>query len=148
ATSDRPGNGAAGVALEPLDRRLDGDAIVYPNVRVDIDRARSLASVTVQGPAAPPPAALDAAHAQGCRFWPLAMARELEDAILHLRFNEPAIGLLLLRAEGDAPMVLAYDDFLDAHAADWLMREISLYVKRVLKRLDVTAKSLIAVIEP
>ena len=85
---------------------------------------------------------------QGAKFWPLAMARELEDAILHLRFNEPAIGLLLLRAEGDAQMVLAYDDFLEAHAADWLMREISLYVKRVLKRLDVTAKSLIAVIEP
>jgi benzoyl-CoA-dihydrodiol lyase len=148
ATSDRPANGAAGVALEPLARRIDGDAIVYPHVRVDIDRARALASLTVQGPAEPPPASLDAAHAQGCRFWPLAMARELEDAILHLRFNEPAIGLLLLRTEGDAPTVLAYDDFLHAHAADWLMREITLYVKRVLKRLDVTAKSLIAVIEP
>src|SRR5215831_16418888 len=148
AKSDRPANGAAGVTLETLDRRLDRDAIVYPNVRVDLDRARSLATVTVQGPAAPPPASLEAAHAQGCRFWPLAMARELEDAILHLRFNEPALGLLLLRAEGDAQAVLAYDDFLEAHAADWLVREISLYVKRVLKRLDVTAKSLIAVIEP
>src|ERR1043166_3976807 len=144
AKSDRPANGAAGVTLTPLERKLDGDAIVYENVRVDIDRARSLATVTVSGPEAPPPASLEAANAQGCRFWPLAMARELEDAILHLRFNEPAIGLLLLRAEGDAQTVIAYDDFLDAHAADWLMREISLYVKRVLKRLDVTAKSLIA----
>jgi benzoyl-CoA-dihydrodiol lyase len=76
------------------------------------------------------------------------MARELEDVILHLRFNEPAIGLVLLRTEGDAAAVIAYDDFLDTNAADWLMREIRLYVKRVLKRLDVTAKSLIAVIEP
>jgi len=146
--SDRPGNGAAGIALAPLERLIDDNALIYPNVRVDIDRTRALATVTVQGPEAPPPATLDAAHAQGCRFWPLAMARELEDAILHLRFNEPALGLLLLRAEGDAQTVLAYDDFLDTHGADWLMREISLYVKRVLKRLDVTAKSLIAVIEP
>jgi benzoyl-CoA-dihydrodiol lyase len=148
ATSDRPANGATGVTLAPLDKSVEGDAIVYPHVRVDIDRARALASLTVQGPAAPPPATLQAAHAQGCGFWPLAMARELEDAILHLRFNEPAIGLLLLRAEGDAASVIAYDDFLDAHAADWLMREIGLYLKRVLKRLDVTAKSLIAVIAP
>jgi len=147
-TSDRPANGAQGVTLDPLDRRVAADAIVYPHVRVDLERARGLATITVQGPADPPPATLEAAHAQGCRFWPLAMARALEDAILHLRFNEPALGLLLLRAEGDAAAVLAYDDFLDTHAADWLMREIRHYLKRVLKRLDVTARSLIAVIEP
>ncbi|MBV8751416.1 MAG: benzoyl-CoA-dihydrodiol lyase [Hyphomicrobiales bacterium] len=148
ATSDRPANGASGVTLAPLERIIDGDALLYPNVRVDIDRARALATLTVHGPEKPAPASLEEAHAQGCRFWPLAVARELEDAILHLRFNEPALGLLLLRAEGDAQAVIAYDDFLEVHAADWLMREISLYVKRVLKRLDVTAKSLIAVIEP
>jgi benzoyl-CoA-dihydrodiol lyase len=148
AKSDRPANGATGITLAPLERLIDGDAILYPNLRVGIDRARSLATVTVLGPEQPPPATLETAHGQGCRFWPLAMARELEDAILHLRFNEPAIGLLLLRAEGDAQTVIAYDDFLDAHAGDWLMREINLYVKRVLKRLDVTAKSLIAVIDP
>src|SRR5262249_62100586 len=111
-------------------------------------RGGALAAGTVPGPGGPPPASLDAAPGEGCRFWPLAMARELEDAILHLRFNEPAIGLLLLRAEGAAQTVLAYDDFLDAHAPDWLMREISLYLKRVLKRLDVTAKTLIALIAP
>jgi benzoyl-CoA-dihydrodiol lyase len=148
ARSDRPADGAAGVTLAPLERLVDADAIVYSHVRVDIERARGLASVTVTGPAKPPPASLAAAHAQGCKFWPLAMARELEDVILHLRFNEPAIGLLLLRTEGDAAAVIAYDDFLDTNAGDWLMREIRLYVKRVLKRLDVTAKSLIAVIEP
>jgi benzoyl-CoA-dihydrodiol lyase len=148
ATSDRPANGAAGITLAPLERLVDADAIVYPHVRVDLDRARGLATITVQGPEKPVPASLEAAHAQGCRFWPLAMARALEDAILHLRFNEPALGLLLLRTEGDAAAVLAYDDFLDAHAADWLMREVRHYLKRVLKRLDVTARSLIAVIEP
>ncbi|HEV3186026.1 MAG TPA: 2,3-epoxybenzoyl-CoA dihydrolase [Xanthobacteraceae bacterium] len=148
ATSDRPANGAAGVTLEPLDRRTEADALVYTHVRVDLERERGLATITVQGPAEPPPASLAAARAQGCRFWPLAMARELEDAILHLRFNEPALGLLLLRAEGDAATVIAYDDFLDTHAADWLMREIRHYLKRVLKRLDVTARSLIALIEP
>jgi benzoyl-CoA-dihydrodiol lyase len=148
ATSDRPANGAAGVTLEPLDRRTEADAIVYTHVRVDLERERGLATVTVQGPERPVPASLAAAHAQGCRFWPLAMARELEDAILHLRFNEPALGLLLLRAEGDAQTVIGYDDFLDAHAADWLMREIRHYLKRVLKRLDVTARSLVALIEP
>ena len=148
ATSDRPANGTAGVTLESLDKRVEPDAIVYPHVRVELERARGVATLTVRGPAEPPPATLAAAHALGCRFWPLAMARELDDAILHLRFNEPALGLLLLRAEGDAGAVLAYDDFLETHAADWLMREIRLAVKRVLKRLDVTARSLIAVIEP
>jgi benzoyl-CoA-dihydrodiol lyase len=148
AKSDRPANGAAGIVLAPLERIVDADAMTYPNVRVDMARERGLATITVHGPDAPVPDSLAAAYGRGAKFWPLAMARELEDAILHLRFNEPALGLLLLRAEGNAPTVLAYDDFLDAHAADWLMREISLYVKRVLKRLDVTAKSLIAVIEP
>jgi benzoyl-CoA-dihydrodiol lyase len=148
ATSDRPANGAAGVTLEPLERRAEANAFLYTHVRVDLERERGLATITVQGPAEPPPASLAAAHAQGCRFWPLAMARELEDAILHLRFNEPALGLLLLRAEGDAQIVIAYDDFLEAHAADWLMREIRHYLKRVLKRLDVTARSLVALIEP
>jgi benzoyl-CoA-dihydrodiol lyase len=148
ATSDRPANGATGISLAPLERIVDADAVLYPNLRVDLERARGLATVTVQGPEKPVPTTLAAAHAQGCWFWPLAMARELEDAILHLRFNEPALGLLLLRTEGDASAVIAYDDFLDAHAADWLMREIRHYLKRVLKRLDVTARSLIAVIEP
>jgi benzoyl-CoA-dihydrodiol lyase len=148
ATSDRPANGATGITLAPLERIVDATAIVYPNLRVDLERARGLATVTVLGPEEPPPESLAAAHAQGCQFWPLALARELEDAILHLRFNEPALGLLLLRTEGDASAIIAYDDFLDAHAGDWLMREIRHYLKRVLKRLDVTARSLIALIEP
>ncbi|HYS47636.1 MAG TPA: benzoyl-CoA-dihydrodiol lyase, partial [Xanthobacteraceae bacterium] len=146
--SDRPADSAQGVTLAPLDKRIEGDAVVYGHVRVDIERDRALATLLVKGPAEPPPASRDAAHAPGCQFWPLAMARELEDAVLHLRFNEPAIGLVLVRTEGDPAAVLAYDDFLEAHAGDWLMREIRHYLKRVLKRVDVTAKSLIALIEP
>jgi len=109
---------------------------------------RGLATLSVRGPTAPVPAALEAAQAQGAAFWPLAVARELEDAILHLRFNEPSIGVLVLRTEGEARAVLEHDDFLIRHQDHWLMREVRHYLKRVLKRLDVTAKSMIALVEP
>jgi benzoyl-CoA-dihydrodiol lyase len=85
---------------------------------------------------------------QGCGFWPLAAARELDDAILHLRFNEPELGLIQFRTAGDPAMVVAHDGFLETHAAHWLMREILLLWKRVLKRIDVTSRSLAALIEP
>jgi benzoyl-CoA-dihydrodiol lyase len=147
ARSDRP-RAARGVNLGPLERRLEADTVTYPLVRVDIERRRALATITVRGPSEPAPAALADAHAQGAAFWPLALARQLEDAILHLRFNEGGIGLLILRAEGDARLVLDHDAFLARHAGDWLMREIRHYIKRALKRLDVTAKSLVALIEP
>jgi benzoyl-CoA-dihydrodiol lyase len=146
--SDRPADSATGVTLAPLDRRMEPDAVVYPHVRVDIERDRGLASLTVAGPADPVPDSLAAVHALGAKFWPLAMARELEDAILHLRFNEPALGLLLLRTEGRAEPVIAIDGLLEQYSGDWLMREIRHYIKRVLKRIDVTARSLIALIEP
>ncbi len=94
------------------------------------------------------PADLAGICAEGAAFWPLAMARELDDAILHLRLNEPALGLLVLRTEGDADAVLAADALLAAHRAHWLVREIRLHLKRVLKRLDLTARSLVALIEP
>ena len=84
----------------------------------------------------------------GDKFWPLTVARELEDAILHLRTNEREIGVVLLRTDGDAQAVLAHDDFLIAAQDDWLMREIRHYLKRVLKRIDVTPKSFIALVEP
>jgi benzoyl-CoA-dihydrodiol lyase len=102
----------------------------------------------VQGPAQAAPDAADAAQALGASFWPLAIARELEDVILHLRFNEPTIGVLLLRTEGDAQLVLDHDRLLAARQDHWLLREIRHYWKRVLKRLDITARSLIALIEP
>src|SRR5450631_3637477 len=147
ARSDRPAN-AKGVALTPLERKIEGDRVSYTHVDVEIDRTRGLAAVTVRGPSQGVPASVDAAHALGAKFWPLAVARELEDAILHLRANEQTIGVVLLRTDGDAKAVLDHDDFLGKANGDWLMREIRHYLKRVLKRLDVTPRSMIALIEP
>jgi benzoyl-CoA-dihydrodiol lyase len=146
AKSDRPAD-ARGVALTPLERRFGEDTITYPHVRVELDRAARRVAITVLGPDALP-VDLSGIHAQGDAFWPLAMARQLDDAILHLRLNEPELGIFLLRTEGDASQVLAADALLAAHADDWLVREITLYLKRVLKRLDMTSRSLIALIEP
>ena len=137
ARSDRPGD-AKGIALTPLERKIEGDRITYSHVDVEIDRAHGLAAVTVRGPSRTVPVSIEAAHALGAKFWPLTVARELEDAILHLRTNEPAIGVLLFRTNGDARAVLAHDDFLAETNGDWLMREIHHYLKRVL----------IALIEP
>jgi benzoyl-CoA-dihydrodiol lyase len=145
ARSDRPRD-AKGITLTPLDRRQNGDAMAYSHVNLDIDRQRGMATLTLRGPANSVPASVAAAHAQGAAFWPLALARELEDAILHLRANEPAIGLVIFRTEGDAQSVLGHDALLGQ--GDWLMREVRHYVKRVLKRIDVTSRSFIALIEP
>ena len=145
--SDRPRD-AEGVRLTPLDCRFDGQAILYPNLRVDLDPGRGRADLTVRGPASAAPGGLDAMRAQGAAFWPLALARELDDAILHLRSNEPALGLWVLRTEGDADAVLSYDAFMQANAGDWFVREVRHYLKRTFKRLDVTSRSLIALIEP
>ncbi|MGG5818958.1 2,3-epoxybenzoyl-CoA dihydrolase [Falsiroseomonas sp. HW251] len=145
AKTDRPKD-AKGVALTPLDRRFEGEHILYSRVRVECDRAGGRATVTVLGPEAAPPATLDAAkHAQ---FWPLRLARELDDAILHLRANEPELGLITFRTEGDAALVLGHDEFLEAHQADWFIREVRHYLKRVLKRVDMTSRSLVALVEP
>jgi len=147
ARSDRPKDGK-GISLTPLARKIEGDRITYSNVDVEIDRPRGLVTITVRGPSQALPASLDAAHALGDKFWPLTVARELEDAILHLRANEAAIGVVLLRTEGNTLAVLDYDAFLSQYDSDWLMREIRHYLKRTLKRVDVTPKSFIALIEP
>jgi len=147
AKSDRP-KGAKGITLTPIDRKLDKDKVSYSHVDIEIDRERGLATVTVRGPSGAAPTSVEAAHALGAKFWPLTVARELEDAILHLRTNEAAIGVVLFRTDGNAEAVLAHDDFLSRANGDWLMREIRHYLKRVLKRVDVTAKSFIALIEP
>jgi benzoyl-CoA-dihydrodiol lyase len=146
ATSDRPAE-ATGIALTPLERQIEGDAIAYPHVRVTLDRGRHQAAITVRGPAELP-GDLAAIHAAGAGFWPLAMARELDDAIMHLRLNEPELGILMFRSEGDPAAVLAADALLETHAADWLVREIRLFLKRVFKRIDMTSRSLFALIEP
>ena len=147
ARSDRPKD-AKGIALTPLERKIDGDRVSYSHVEVEIGRARGLASITVRGPSQAVPTTIEAAHALGAKFWPLTVARELEDAILHLRANEAAIGVVLLRTEGNALAVLDYDAFVSQYDSDWLMREIRHYLKRTLKRIDVTPRSFIALIEP
>ncbi|HET7383653.1 MAG TPA: 2,3-epoxybenzoyl-CoA dihydrolase [Pseudolabrys sp.] len=147
ARSDRPKD-AKGIALTPLERKIEGDRVSYSHVDVEIDRTRALVTLTVRGPSESVPASVEAAHALGAKFWPFTVARELEDAILHLRTNEAAIGVALFRTDGNAQAVLDHDDFLAKTNGDWLMREIRHYLKRVLKRVDVTAKSFIALIEP
>ena len=144
--SDRPASG--GIRFTPLQRQIDDGRVSYSHVDIEIDRGRSIATVTVRGPTQPLPVSIDAAHALGDKFWPLTVARELEDAILHLRVNEPTINVVLLRTDGNAKAVIAHDDFLAKADGDWLMREIRHYLKRVFKRIDVTAKTFFAVIEP
>jgi benzoyl-CoA-dihydrodiol lyase len=145
--SDRPLSGK-GIKLTPLSRKFTDSGVEYSHVDVAIDRDKSIATVTVKSPKDTVPSSVDAAHKLGAAFWPLAVARELEDAILHLRSNEAAIALLVFKTEGDAKAVLAYDDFLLKSGSDWLMREVRHYLKRVFKRLDVTPKTMMALIEP
>ena len=147
ARTDRPA-GARGIALGPLERRIEGDRVAYAHVTCAIDRARGVAEITVAAPEAAPPSDAAAIHAAGTRFWPLAVARELDDLILHLRTNEEAVGLWVLRTRGAADAVEAHDRALLEHEADWLVREIRLYLKRTLKRLDVSSRSIFALIEP
>ena len=143
--SDRPAS--RGIALTPLDRTIDDDSMRYPHLRVTFHRAQRRADILLIGPEDLPGDVLGI-HAAGATFWPLALARELDDAILHLRLNEPELGLLVFRTEGDPAAVLAADALLEQHRDDWLVREIRLLWKRVLKRVDVTARSVIALIEP
>jgi benzoyl-CoA-dihydrodiol lyase len=145
--SDRPLSGK-GIKLTPLQRKFTDNGVEYSHVDVVVDRDKSIATITVKSPKEAVPPSVDAAHKLGAAFWPLALARELEDAVLHLRSNEAAIALLVFKTEGDAKAVLAYDDFLLKSGSDWLMREIRHYLKRVFKRFDVTPKTMMALIEP
>jgi benzoyl-CoA-dihydrodiol lyase len=145
ARSDR--TGVKGVALTPLERTITGDAIGYPHVQVALDRAGRTATITIEGPG-DLPGDLRGVHDSGAAFWPLAMARELDDALLHLRLNEASIGLIVFRSVGDPAQVLAADSLLEQYQTDWLVREIRLLLKRVFKRVDMMARSLIALIEP
>jgi benzoyl-CoA-dihydrodiol lyase len=145
--SDRPASGP-GVALPPLARTIEGDRVAYGHLTCDVDRARGAAEITVAAPSVAPPADLAGLHAQGAAFWPLALARELDDLILHLRANEEQIGLWVFRTTGRADLVTAHDRLLAEHQADWLAREIRLFWRRVLKRLDVSSRSIFALIEP
>jgi benzoyl-CoA-dihydrodiol lyase len=144
----RPANAAKGIKLTPLKRqRADGSA-EYSAVSVELSRAERLATITLRGPDAASPKTADDMVAQGAEFWPLRLARELDDAILDLRLNEFDTAVVVFKSVGDPEAVLAYDDFLDANASHWLAREIRLKWKRVLKRVDLTSRSLVTLVEP
>jgi benzoyl-CoA-dihydrodiol lyase len=145
--SDRPAN-ASGIVLTPLHRTLETDRVQYDHLAVEIDRSLNVATFVVSGPQTPLLQTPEAIQAAGASFWPLALARELDDAILHLRFNEGEIGTWVFRSVGDPAQVAEVDAVLHQHAGHWLVREIVLYWKRTLKRLDVSARSLLALIEP
>ncbi|MFT3954334.1 MAG: 2,3-epoxybenzoyl-CoA dihydrolase [Piscinibacter sp.] len=145
--SDRPANGK-GVRLAPLTRTIEPNALRYPNVTVEIDRAKRTAVFTVKAPAGAQPTDVAGIEAAGAAWYPLAMARELEDAILNMRTNELDIGLWLIKTEGDAKAVLAMDATLAAHQNHWLVRETIGLLRRTFSRLDVSSRSLFALVEP
>jgi benzoyl-CoA-dihydrodiol lyase len=151
--SDRPAD-TGGVELTPVERSVEGSVIRYPKLEVRLDRELGAAWFTLLGPSASPmtsgavPSSPEAITAAGAAFWPLAVCRELDDAMLHLRFNEPEIGTWVLQTKGDVSAVLAYDDVLREHAGHWLVREIRLYWRRTLKRLDLSARTLITLVTP
>jgi benzoyl-CoA-dihydrodiol lyase len=145
--SDRPA-GAKGVALTPLARTIEADALRYPHVTAAIDRAKRVATFTVRGPQGAQPTDIAGIEAAGAAWYPLALARELEDAILSMRTNELEIGTWLLKTEGDAAAVQAVDATLLAHRDHWFVRETIGALRRCLSRLDVSSRSLFALIEP
>ncbi len=148
ATKSQRGNGAKGIALKPLKRERAGDTVEYSAVSVAFERAGRLATITLRGPEGAPPKTADEMVALGADFWPLRVARELDDAILDIRINEFDVAAIVFKSAGDGEQVLAYDAFLEANKSHWLAREITHYWKRVLKRVDLTSRSLVALVEP
>jgi benzoyl-CoA-dihydrodiol lyase len=147
ALSDRPAD-ARGLTLNPLDPIVEGARLVYSAVTVTLDAERRTADILLQAPGQPEPTTPEEIAAAGDRFWPLRLFRELDDVLLRLRFNEPEIGTVVIRATGDPAAVLAVDATLDSHRDHWLVREVVHFVKRTLKRLDLTARSFFALVEP
>jgi benzoyl-CoA-dihydrodiol lyase len=142
------GGAAQGIELTPLARSFTPAGVDYGSLAVELDRAKRVATITLRGPLAPPPASVDAFAALGAEFWPLKLARELDDAILHIRLNEFDVAAIVFKSSGDPAEVVAYEQFLDAHNGYWLVREIRHLWKRVLKRVDLTSRSLATLIEP
>jgi benzoyl-CoA-dihydrodiol lyase len=146
-SSDRPSTGP-GIELTPLEREVTETTITYPSVTIEIDRDLATATIVVAGPVEPPPASGPDVVDLGVDFWPLELARSLDDAILHLRTNERGIGTWLLETRGDMQIAAAHDAFLLEHMDHWAVREIVLYLKRTLRRLDQTSRTTFALIEP
>jgi benzoyl-CoA-dihydrodiol lyase len=147
AGSTRPA-GAQGVTLTRVERQESADSLAYAHVTVQIDRARRNATFTVKAPQGAQPADIGAIVAAGASWWPLQMARELDDAILHMRTNELDIGTWILKTDGDAAGVLAADAAMMAHKDHWFVNETIGMLRRTFARLDVTSRSLFALIEP
>jgi benzoyl-CoA-dihydrodiol lyase len=139
AATDRP-TSTSGVKLTPLQRVIDDDGLTYSTLRVEIDRGGRTATLAILGPEGP--------ATDGADFWPLRLARELDDAVLHLRVNELEIGTLILRSEGEGDLVEAYDRLLTDQEVDWFRREVALYWKRLLKRVEATSRTTICLVEP
>jgi benzoyl-CoA-dihydrodiol lyase len=145
-SSDRPGG--RGIALAPLNGQHTSEGVRYSAVEVNYDRSLGAATILVHGPAGNQPATTQQIEAAGSAWWPLRACRELDDAVLHLRFNEPELGTWILKTEGDPAAVLAVEDIMSQHAKHWLVREIRAYWTRTLKRLEVSARTLVALLEP
>jgi len=144
--SDRPAS-AKGVALPPIDRTIEPDALRYSLVTVTIDRSARAATFVIKGPSGAEPRDIAAIEAKGAQWWPLRLARELEDAILSMRTNELDVGVWLMRSEGDVASILAMDATLVQFKEHWFVRETIGYLRRTLSRLDVTSRSLFALID-
>jgi benzoyl-CoA-dihydrodiol lyase len=148
AAKSRRNGGAQGIRLTPLTRTFSEHGVEYETLSVEFDRSGRIATVVVRGPSEMPPASADAMVAQGAAFWPLKLARELDDAILNIRLNEFDVAAIVFKSFGDPGRVMAYERFLDANTDHWLVREIRHFWKRVLKRVDLTSRSLVTLIEP
>jgi len=145
--SSRPEN-EKGIILTPLNRKIEEDRIIYDHLSIEFERQSGIVNLTVHAPEVDLPSTPESIQAAGANYWPLAMARELDDAIMHLSFNELELGTWVLRTKGDSDQLLKVDQTLIQHQEHWLVREIILNLKRVFKRLDLVARSLVALIEP
>ena len=148
AAKSRRNGAGQGIKLTPITRSFTGGGIEYGSLAVEFDRKGRIATITLRGPPVAPPASADAMAALGAEFWPLKLARELDDAILNIRLNEFEIAAIVFKSSGDPAEVVAYEHFLDANKDHWLTREIRHLWKRVLKRIDLTSRSLVTLIEP
>ena len=145
--SSRPEN-EKGIILTPLNRKIEEDRIIYDHLSIEFERQSGIVNLTVHAPEGDLPSTPESIQAAGANYWPLAMARELDDAIMHLSFNELELGTWVFRTKGDSDQLLTVDQTLIQHQEHWLVREIILNLKRVFKRLDLVARSLVALIEP
>ena len=139
---------AEGINLTPLKRKIEGERIIYEHLTVEYKRESGIVNFTVHVPTEDLPIDTDSIQAAGAKYWPLAMARELDDAIMHLSFNELELGIWVFHTQGNSDQVAAVDQTLIKHQDHWLVREIILNLKRVFKRLDLASRSLVTLIEP